>query len=59
MMARCTLSKDDNAPQFWCTVYDAATNDAELETDFVERSHMKLELARLTMKLLIDQVSFQ
>ena len=56
MMARCTLqSKDTNAPQFWCTVYDAVTYDAELETDFIERSHMKLELGRLTMKALIEQ----
>jgi hypothetical protein len=58
MMARCTHGKDagrDGAPEFWCTVYDAVTYDAELDTDFIEKSHMKLELGRLTLFKLMEQ----
>ncbi len=49
MMARCTLGKDEDAPEFWATVYD------ELTSDHIEASHMQMELQRLTMQELIEQ----
>ena len=49
MMARCTLSRADDAPHFWATVYD------EMATDFLERAHLSSELLKLTLKSLIDQ----
>lgn len=48
-MARCTLSRALDAPQFWATVYD------QLTTDFVETAAMKESLGRLTLKSLIVQ----